>query len=185
MAKRKLLQWMRDRLMSHAKEVVQPNIEKRALDAAYKKAAPMVAAIVTKKFPPAEMKSLKKWHCCCVCDDPRLQLPNGSIVEFQFDADEAPSRPDQYQYRNQIFLADASTSAAVEKWIAARDAYKVEREKRLVAYRALVDGAGYVEDVIDVWPEAKDILPAGSVPIPLGPDQIALVRRDQKERKAA
>lgn len=80
MAKRRLLQWMRERLSHHADKIVVPVKERKALDAAYAKAAPKVAAIVQKKFPPAEMKVLSKWKAAAKCDCAKLQYPNGVVT---------------------------------------------------------------------------------------------------------
>jgi hypothetical protein len=185
MAKRPLLMWMRDKLRRHAEEVVIPTKEKRVLDAAYAKAQGLVRAIVEKKFPPDAMKILEKFHVATAIEDPQLQFPNGVVTEFKFGESDMPLRPDTYEFNRQIFLADTKTAEAVEKWVTARDAYKAERSKRLTAYGALIDGAKFVEDISDMWPEVKGLLPAGSPPIPLGPEQIALVKADQRERKAA
>jgi hypothetical protein len=185
MAKRKLLQWMRERLISHADKIVIPVAEKKALDAAYRKALPKVLAVVQKKFPPAEMKVLAKWRAVCNCDAAKLQYPTGVVTEFKFHADDKPQRASDYEYRGQMYLVDAATAAAVDAWKSAAELYESERGKRLVAYKALIAGASTVEDLTDVWPEAKGILPAGSPLIPLGPEQIALVKADQRERKAA
>lgn len=185
MAKRKLLQWMREQLKEHAEKVVLCSAEKKALDVAYKKAAPLVTAIVHQKFPPAEMKILKKWKSASVEDDPKLSTPDGSVIEFVFEKDDYPLYPGGYDYNRQIYVANAATAAAVEKWVVARDAYKAERKKRLDAYRAMIDGSSTVEDLIGVWPEAAGVLPAGSPPIALGPEQIAIIKADLRERKAA
>lgn len=185
MAKRRLMQWMRDSLKGHANTVVVPPKERKALDAAYRKAEPLVLAMVAKRFPPAEMKVLAKYGCTAALTKVRVQLPNGAVLQFEFDGERAPKTPDTYSYRNTMFVADATTGAAIERWEAAVKAYEEERQKRLAAYKALIDGASYIEDVIDVWPEAAGVLPAGSPPIPLGPEQIALVKADLRERKAA
>lgn len=185
MAKRRMLQWMRDRLISHADKVVLPAIEKKALDAAYKKAVPRVVAVVEKKFPPADMKILMKWGCTTDCGAAKVQYPTGVVTEFKFQDGDKPQCVGGYEYRNQMYLVDATTAAAVDAWRAAHEAFETERKRRLVAYGALINGASNVEDLTDVWPEAKGILPLGSPPIPLGPEQIALVKSDMKERKAA
>ena len=185
MAKRKLLQWMREELKKHAHKVVTCSAEKKALDAAYKKAAPLVAAIVAAKFPPAEMKVLAKWKGTSAESEVKLSTPDGAVVKFVFDKDDCPQRPDSYFYHNQIYLANATVAAAVSKWSDAEAAYKAERKKRLDAYSAMIDGSSTVEDLIAVWPEAKGVLPAGSPPIPLGPEQIAIIKADLRERKAA
>lgn len=184
MAKRRLLQWMRERLNGHAEKVVLPAVEKKALDAAYKKAETHVRAAVQKKYPPADMRVLEKYKATNKCCQVNFTFPNGVVTQFSFSGDERPLVPGSAPYR-EMYLADAATAAAVEKWIAARDAYTAERKKRLEAYRALTLGASHVEDILAVWPEAAGVLPAGSLPIALGPEQIALVKADQRERKAA
>lgn len=185
MAKRKLLQWMRDLLTKHAEAVVIPLAEKKALDAAYKKAAPLVRALVEKRFPPADMKVLKKYGAACELCAAKMTLPNGVVTEFKFNEGDQPLGRDSYEYRHVMHLGDAKLAAAVEVWLAAIETFKAERAKRLTAYKALIAGSSNVEDIVDFWPEAKGILPAGSPPIPLGPEQIALVKADLRERKAA
>lgn len=185
MAKRKLLQWMREQLKEHAAKVVTCSAEKKALDAAYKKAAPLVTAIVTQKFPPAEMKILAKWKSTRNAAEINLSIPDGSVVKFEFQKDDYTQRPDSFEYNRQILLANATVATAVEKWKTAHDAYTAERKKRLSAYSAMIDGSSTVEDLIAVWPEAAGVLPAGSPPIALGPEQIAIIKADLRERKAA
>jgi hypothetical protein len=185
MAKRKLLQWMRERLKAHASEVVTCSTEKKVLDAAYSKAAPLVTAVVQQKFPPADMKVLKKWHSACFCSAVKLSNPDGAVVEFKFENEDGPLRADHYEYRHQVYLASAATAAAVEKWKTASDAYTGERKKRIAAYGAMIDGSSTVEDLIAMWPEAAGVLPSGSPPIALGPEQIAIIKADLRERKAA
>jgi len=185
MAKRRLLQWMREHLKEHASKVVTCSAEKKALDAAYKKAAPLVSSVVSQKFPPSEMKVLAKWKCTYDEAEVKLSVPDGSVVEFVFEKDDYLQRPESYEYNRQIYLATATVAAAVEKWKTASDAYKTERKKRLTAYGAMIDGSSTVEDLIGVWPEAAGVLPAGSPPIALGPEQIAIIKADIRERKAA
>src|SRR6185437_10270267 len=137
MAKRRMLQWMRERLHAHADKVVMPAVEKRALDAAYKKAAPRVLAIVHKKFPPAEMKVLGKWGSAAVRTEATLQYPTGAVVKFVFLDDEKFDCPQTYEYRSQMYLADGATATAVDAWLSAKEAFDAERKKRLTAYKAL------------------------------------------------
>lgn len=183
-AKRKLLQWMRERLSSHAEKVVLPAKELKALEAAYAKASALVTAAVVKRYPAADMKVLERYSAGERRSTYRLQFPNGVVTEFKFEDEKGPYTPD-LGYNSCMFLVDAPTAAAVDRWLTTRGEYDEERKKRLAAYGALIAGAGYVEDITDVWPEVRGILPAGSPPIPLGPEQIALVKSDMKERKAA
>lgn len=184
MANRKLLQWMRERLQQHAEKIVAPATETKAMEAAYKKVMPLARALVQNKYPPADMKVLLKYKTAHPEGSLKLQFPNGVVTQFHFQADDSPLHPSSCRY-GEIFLADAALASAIEKYQSTQDAYVSERKKRLDAYRALTLGASYVEDVIEVWPEAAAVLPAGSPPIALGPEQIALVKADQRERKAA
>ena len=181
MAKRRLLEWMRDKLRKHASDVIIPVKEKRALDEAYKKADASIRATVLKRWPAADMKVLQKHGCASVLVDLRVVFPSGVVTEFLFAKDEGPLRPDRYQSRDQIHQVDEKTATLIEAWQSADELFKSERKKRCAAYEALIAGSGYVEDITEVWPEVAKLLPAGSPPIPLGPEQIALVRADQKE----
>lgn len=183
MAKRRLLQWMRERLSAHAEKVVVPAAEKKALDAAYKKALPLILGTLKKKYPPADMEVLKKWGFGCAAKEVRVQFPDGAVDWFDFADEDRPHIAERYS--SQIHAIDAPTAAAVQKWLVAAAAYKAERKKRITAYEALIAGSTNVEDITDMWPGAKGVLPLGSPPIPLGPEQIALVKADQRERKAA
>jgi hypothetical protein len=183
MAKRKLLQWMRDRLCSHADKVVIPVKQHRALEAAYAKALPLVRAMADKKFPPSDMKVLTKYAATCIVSSAQITFPDGSVRQFTFrDADKLTVASG---YSRHMYLADAKTAAAIDAWQTAEETFKSERNKRLAAYKAMIAGSSFVEDVIEVWPEAKGVLPVGSPPIALGPEQFATIRADQSERKAA
>jgi hypothetical protein len=185
MAKRKMLVWMREKLEAHAGRVVEPAKEKKALDAAYVKAQVLVRKAVEAKYPPSEMRVLKKHQCSEVDTEVRVQFPNGVVQQFVFSNEDAPLIPNHYEAKRRIYLVDATTATAVEKWVDARDAHKAERKRRLDAYKALIQGASYVEDIVSVWPEVAAVIPAQSLPIALGPEQIAVVKQDLRERKAA
>lgn len=185
MAKRRLLQWMREKLENHAHNVVLPAKEKAALDSAYAKAMPLVRKLVETRYPKADMKVLAKYGHGAADREVKVQHPNGVIDQFVFDKDDAPYVPGGYEHRNRIYLATAETAAAIERWIKARDAYKTERDKRLEAYKALILGSSFVEDIVAVWPEAAKVIPPTALPIALSPEKIALVKNDLKERKAA
>lgn len=185
MAKRQLLVWMREKLGAHVDATVEPARQKKTLDAAYAKASTAVRKIVEAKYPPAEMKVLQKHKCSHPYSKIKVQYPNGVVQQFEFAASDAPEMPDRYEVNNRIYLIDATCAAAVEKWAEASEAYKAERKKRIDAYRALLQGAKYVEDLVDVWPEAASLLPKHDLPIALGPEQIAVVKSDLRERKAA
>lgn len=185
MAKRKLLQWMRDQLNSHAERVVIPLKEKAALDTAYAKASGLIAKVVQQKYPVADMKVLAKYKAAAPDFEIKVQFPNGVVSQFRFEADDAPRVPDHFEARNRIYLLDQKQADAAERWLSTSEAYKAERKKRLAAYKALTQGASYVEDIVELWPEAAKIIPQTALPIALGPKEIALVKADLRERAAA
>jgi hypothetical protein len=185
MAKRRLLQWMRDRLVSHAEKTVAPAKETKAFDAAYAKAEPLVRKIVEAKFKPADMAICEKYGVARRDQCIRVQLADGSVEEFSFVDKEASPLVVGRSCYDRMYVADAKASAAIEAWKAARDALEDEKKRRVAAYTALVAASTTIEDIAAVWPEAAIVLPPATDLIPLGPEQIALVETDMRERKAA
>lgn len=174
---------MRDKLLNHVKTAAAPAAEKKALDAAYAKAHPLIVATIEKKFPPRDMKVLERYGCVGKHSDFTIQSPEGGVTQFCIEGD-GLAVPSQTKY-HQVFLVDARTYAAVEAWTAAKTAFAKEREKRIEAYRAVVLGAACVEDVIDVWPEANKIIPQTAMSVVASPEQLAIIKADMRERKAA
>lgn len=183
MAKRRLTQWMREKLISYATETVKPAAETKALDAAYKKAAPLVRKIVEAKYKPADMAICAKYELtqpdACI----RLQLANGAVQEFEFVEDDGIPIVTRGSCYSRMYVADEKASAAIDAWAAARDAFKAEAKKRIAAYTALVQGSSTVEDVQAVWPEVSSLLPADNALIALGPAEMDILAADQKERQ--
>lgn len=185
MAKRRLLQWMRDKLIAHAEKNVSPAKEAKALAAAYKKAEPLVRKLVEAKYKPADMVVCEKYGLtkpdACI----RIQFPSGVVQQFDFAEKESAPVVTGSSCYSRMFISDEKTAAAVEAWVTARDAFKAESSKRIKAYRALVMASSSVEDVIAAWPEVANLLPAASDLIPINPEQIAILQADLKEREAA
>jgi hypothetical protein len=176
---------MREKLINHAKEVVQPATEKRALDAAYSRALPMALAIVEKRYPPRDMRVLQKYGAASATHDFRIQSPEGGVCEFTISEDrDMPLTPTNKGY-GIIYLGDARSYAALTAWAKARDEYEAERKKRIYAFQTLVHAVSYVEDVTEVWPEAVKVIPARELTAQVAPEQIAIIKADMRERKAA
>lgn len=183
MAKRPLRAWMREKLLNHAKEAVAPSAESKTLNSSYLRAVPLVRAIIEKKYPARVMRVLKKYNCTSGNDDFKIQSPSGAVTLFTFEAQDLPLTPSGLGYKP-IFLGDERTFAAVEAWIAAKDAYAKERERRIEAFRAVTNSAAYVEDVFEVWPEAAKLIPATALSTTISPEQIAIIKTDMRERRA-
>lgn len=186
MAKRQLRQWMRDKLIAYATDHVKPVAEAKALAVAYKKAEPLVRKIVEAKYKPADMAVCAKYKLTqrdmCI----KVQFPNGSVEEFRFnDKETAPLVANDGNCYRRIYIADDKTAAAVEAWSAANDAFKKECTVRVNAYKALVMASGTLDDVIEAWPEVSSVIPEANAMIAINPEQIAILKSDQRERKAA
>lgn len=179
MAKRRLLEWMRCKLVAHAREVVAPIKEKKELDSAYEKASTLVRSMLLTKYPPKEMVVLKKFGFGGFVCSIKVQFPNGVVDKFEFEEDDAIFIASSY---GQIHAVNQKTADAIERWSRVKATFTKERDKRVAAYKALVDGSRYVEDIVAVWPEAVYIIPPTALPIPLGPEQIAMVKQDMLER---
>lgn len=185
MARVRLTSSMRSRLNELAGKTVEPKKERRALDAAYAKAEPFVRKIVEAMFPPHEMRILQKYKSAGTNKGVKVAFPNASVDKFDFEPDRAPLVPNGYDFHNQIYLADEVAAAAVEAWRDAVTAYTTERKTRLDAYYALIAGSTFLDEITAIWPEAEGAIPSNNLPIALNPEQIALVRSDVRERKAA
>ena len=156
------------------------------MDAAYKKADPLVRGMVEKKYPPGDMKICEKYGLTQYDSCIRLKYPNGVVQQFQFSGEKYthPMVPQGYCH-SRMYLADQKTADAVEHWADAAKAFKEEKEKRIKAYEALIKGSRYVEDVAEVWPEAATIFPSEGRLILLNEDTLATIKADLKEQKKA
>jgi hypothetical protein len=173
----------RDELIKFADTIVEPKKERKALDAAYAKAKPLVTKAVGAKYPPRDMAVLRKYGLATSDQKVKLSCPNGSFVQFIFNEGDAPDTADRYD--SAAFLADEATADAVEAWVDATAKHSTERRARVNAYRALIQGSTFLDQVTGVWPEAEGLIQPNRLPIALGPEQIAIIKGDVRERKVA
>lgn len=184
MAKRRLLEWMRDRLSSHVHEKVDPAAERKAMDVAYRKITPMVTRMVARKFKPEEMKILAKYSVSNEDTCIHITMPDSRVVEFELREADAVTVP-YGRCQNRMYLGDDVMMAAYDVHQKAVEAHEAETKRRIEAYRVLIRSATTVEDIVEVWPEAAALLPATAVMAPLTEDQLALIRADTQQREAA
>lgn len=184
MAKRRLLEWMRDTLNAHVCNNVDPAVERKAMDTAYRKVAPMVTRLVAKKYKPADMEVLAKYEVSHLDSCIRLTLPDARVVEFNYRDGEGVVTALGKCY-SRMYLADDLLASAFDTYVAAKDAHEKETKRRVAAYYALIRSAATVEDLVEVWPEAAALLPATQIMAPLTDEQLALIRADTLQRKAA
>ena len=183
MAKRRMNAAIRDKLLGVARQSINPQTERDAVEAAYKTAEPLVRKMVQAKFPPRDMRVLKKYKAAFVDDCIKLELKAGGVEMFNFADDTGPWVAQKTRH-GQIYQADAETSKAVAVWVAARDAYKEESKKRLTDYRSLLYSARNIEDVLEVWPEAAEHIPSQTQIISLSDAVVKRIKADMKERAA-
>ena len=145
MAKRRLNAWMRDKLYSHLKEIIEPKGFKEKIDAAYERAAPHVYATVQKKFPPADSMVWCSRNTVSggIDDCIKLHLHDGAIAMFYFKADTGPYAA-KMTYQHQIYEADVESHiwCSVNGKKPLQD-YEEEKKKRYNAYRHLVLSSKY------------------------------------------
>ena len=182
MAKLRLMASMKHVLMQSVTEHVKPDKPVELLKKLYDKALPLVLANVAKKYPATDMAVLKRYENTNEHDSLLLMLSTGGVVKFELTAPLTVTMPQRHYH--QSILIDASTTVAVDAWQDANTSYKKEYEKRFAAYRALIQGATYLEDLLEVWPEAAAIVPRQGAIIALGPEQIEIIKRDRAERAA-
>lgn len=187
MAKLRLTQELRRRLVHLADRLIVTPAETAALDAAYEAAAPFVRLVVAKRFPPKDMAVLKKYdaagedHCIRLAE-----VDTNNVKQFNFRInDTAPLRP-LGSCRRYVYLAEPDLFALVKAWEEARDAQKGAHDDKLRAYKALIFGSKYLEDVTAIWPEAEKLRPAGhQVPATITEDLAARIKADVALRAAA
>lgn len=179
--KTRLTEAARNGLIALAGKLVCPAAEKAALDAAYKMAAPLVRACVEAVYPPKDMRVCAKYQAASPDHCIKLRLTAGGIEQFDFAKGAAPLVVAK-TYHGKIYDADAATTDAVAKWVAAKDAFKAEKDRRIAAYGALARASRYVEDVTAVWPEAAAHLPKKLALVALPADTAARIQSDIAER---
>lgn len=184
MAKRRMREWMRDRLIMHVNKTVDPAPERKAMDAAYRKLAPMIARLVAHKFKPADMDVLTKYGVSTADTCIKLTLPDARVVQFQLRATDAVRVP-VGRCSGRMFLADHAIMAAYDHYSETLAAHKDETRRRVEGYDALIRNASSVEDIVAVWPEAAALLPATAIMAPLTREQLALIELDRSQRRAA
>jgi hypothetical protein len=175
---------MKRLLRSKVAEQVEPKALKDTLSKAYAKAAPLLITAVHNKYPEVEMKVLRKYNHVNTERNVRFLLPDGGVEQFIFDEDMAVDMPSRVGYFNTTLIPAVTGVAhdAIMAWSKAYAAYNAEYSKRTNAYDALIESATYLEDLLEVWPEAASLVPNNGMLIALGPDQIALIKADRKER---
>lgn len=158
MARIRMTQAMRDRLLKLAADLVECPLQWRAVVVAYEKAAPLVRAAVEKKYPPKDMRILKKYDAAHIDDCIKLSLTAGGVDMFNFASGTGPlvGHP---TYRGTIYATDGALTDAFLVWKKATEEEKAARSAIMTDYKSLVNSARFLEEVIEIWPEAAQLRP--------------------------
>ncbi len=194
MAKLRLLLHHRNLLMDWVSHNVKPDPQLVAeAEAAHDAAYAAVKDAVIKKHPPEDVRVLRKYDLIGRTGTVRVSLHDGQVSQFTLDLNRFPLTENsgngfdvpgnRYHHAECVYPLNATASKLFDKWVATRDEHRKEYEKRWAAYRALVQGATYLEDLLPVWPEAAALVPkTGGNVIALGPEQIAIIKHDREQR---
>jgi len=169
-------------LRGHARDSISLPEQEAECAAAYEAAAALVKSCVEAKFPPKDMKMLKKYnvarHDECIRG---ACLDTARVVMFRF-TEKAPMVPDDYCSSRSIAF-DAETLAAVDAHEKSADALKAAKRSKLDDYVALIEASRTFEDVVEIWPGAEalreQITSRSTALVSLTPEVIARIKADQ------
>ena len=186
MSKTRLNEDMRHRLHVIISGLAGPAAQMKAERKAYARAAPLVIAMVEKRFPVADMAVCRRYKVATQQNDVQISLDVGGIKHFNFDPNTGPIEPGR-GYKTITHMANKKTSRAVSAWVMTVDALNDVRKKRARDYQALVKSSRTVEEVMAVWPEAKAVLPSnvGKELVALSPEVIDRIQADVNARRRA
>ena len=184
MTKIRLTQSARDDLRSLAKKLVLAEPEAKAVEKAYKALAPIMRKMIEAKYPPRDMRVLKKYEKAEIDDCIRVQLASGGVQKFDFESGTGPLSACPYC---NTYPLDAKQTDLFDEWLMAVQKHNEAIDKKLSDYRGLIIASRTWEDVIDVWPEAKTIKPEfANYPLSiLSADVIERIKADVSTREAA
>lgn len=185
MTKTRLRVGHRDWLYRFMESTVTLDYKRGKLDAAYLEAAPLVLSVVESKFPPDDMKILKKYNKAVPDACIKVILPVGGVEQFDFRPGDEPLVAKQ-TYNGQTYLIDDDeTATAIQKWVKERDKFKEQLDSLIKDYKSLIYGSRTFEDVVSVWPEAEALrgqICGVQLPSTITPELANRIKRDMRTR---
>lgn len=174
---------LRFRLEGLAAEIVACPDAEKAERAAYQQAAAHVRRVAQAKFPPKDMRVLRKYKKAHIDDCIKLKLASGGVEMFRFDKGMGPLTADP-THAGTIYEADGATTAVVADWVAATGALQDAKKRKLADYQALIRAARTLEDVTAIWPEAEQVRPPRSTAlVALSEEAVDRIRADVATRQ--
>lgn len=172
MPKTRLNRGSRDAALEYIKANLTTPKEQKRYDKAVKRAYEVIVEAANKKFPPADMDVLAKYNQTRGDTCGAVVTPSGQVIGFELPAgfygrSKGPwYRADDYPAirvpRGSCNIRNLKTTEtggrAVAEYDAATQVLTEARTVKLRDYAALIEGARYIEDVVDVVPELTDTL---------------------------
>ena len=143
-------------------------VEQAALDKAYEAAIKLVVPEIIKRFPIADMEILRKYKTAVLVYEINKGHSFRDDLKFSFRADDerTPWQPDVGWNDIEVFDWKEKTVEAVIDYNRARNIYYKAREVKGAHYNTIISSATNLEQIINVWPAAKAIIPLyGNAPL--------------------
>lgn len=175
--------------------------EKKALDKAFEKFWPLYRKMVEDRYPPKDMLVLQRYEKAHYATESKVQLTEGGIVmvrtTFPKEWDKMTAAEKMtviplvplggYHYQNttpHVLLADAKFTAAHQGWVVALDVHEKSLSGKFRDYNALIEASTTLDQVEEVWPEAKVLRKRieATLPVVLSDEVMARIREDAKTR---
>lgn len=184
----RLLSNHRQILLALMQQVVDCPAEAKAEAATYAKAEPAVTKLVTSRFPATDMTVLLKHEVAYRDRCLNIQLHDGETIRFTFkDQNAAPLVPGREGWGHcsrRIYLADDKQTKLIEAWVNAYKALDTAQRQKRSDYTAFINTATTYEQVLEVWPEAKQVEDRIKVNLPstISPEMLARIKADSASR---
>lgn len=157
MAVKKLNQDNRAWLYNKARERILETQDKKLLDSTYKAAANVVASLVVKKFPQADMAVLERYkvarHDRCVY----ISTGGGDYQRFEFRENDKniPLSPGEGCNRRTPYLLDDKQALILKAYFGAQKDHDKAIEVRTHDFRNMIYTVKTFEALATLWPGAE------------------------------
>lgn len=196
MATIRLNQEHRHYLLGLMRTTVKCPAEEKAVKTVQEKLAPLAKKMVTDRYPQKDMEILRKYEKAGVERQLNIQLTAGGVTQYTFDVDKNKSDADLYKdgdlalaptydhYRPPMYVADEKFTTLANSCVLLEKAYKDAIDQKYRDYGALIQASTTLEQVEEVWPEAKVLRKRieATLPVVLSDEVMARIKNDSKTR---
>lgn len=142
------------------------------------------------KFPQHDMQVLARYKCASPDYCVKFKAPERPVVGWTFPQDE-PDMPlmphSAHTYSRPVHELDSTEIPdAIASWEKAQDRRDDMVMNLRGLYLDLIRSARYVEDIFEVWPEARaierDLIPQSNLPMALSDDTVKAIKADMARR---